>query len=100
LKLHYSRAGQLLPKTVASNGGKSVVTTFVNHWTFTSRQWTASSFTGLRFGFEITVYVASRWLNFYFFQKLVHAVAMGSGAARAHPVRQPACAVREARHAL
>jgi len=43
----------------AQNGDKSAFTTFANHWRFTM-QWTAPSFTDLRFGFEITMYIANR----------------------------------------
>lgn len=55
LKLHYSRAGRLLPK----GGDKSVITFYPNHRRLTM-QWTAPSFTDLRFGFEITMYIANR----------------------------------------
>lgn len=37
----------------------SVIPFFVNYWRFTM-QWTAPAFTDLRFGFEITMYIANR----------------------------------------
>lgn len=45
---------------VAAEGGdKPVITLYANYWRLTM-QWTAPSFTDLRFGFEITMYIANR----------------------------------------
>jgi len=43
----------------AESGDRFVITPHANHWRLTM-QWTAPSFTDLRFGFEITMYIANR----------------------------------------
>jgi coenzyme PQQ precursor peptide PqqA len=43
----------------ADSGDRSVITLYANYWRF-AMQWTAPSFTDLRFGFEITMYIANR----------------------------------------
>lgn len=43
----------------AESGDRSVITPYANYWRLTM-QWTAPSFTDLRFGFEITMYIANR----------------------------------------
>lgn len=50
---------RMVGPVAAESGDRFVIIPHANHWRLTM-QWTAPSFTDLRFGFEITMYIANR----------------------------------------